>query len=122
MSRVPLRIGLTKLPELLSEVVRSMFEPGEAEFVGLDARHGPAEAPSSAELHAVVAGVSGPWESDVLALRAPAAPTGAGGARTARAARHPHLRRPDPCDVTDPDPGGFMTSLDHQVPGTHDGS
>lgn len=65
---MPLRIGLTKLPELLNEVVRSMFEPGEAEFVELDARHGPAEAPSSAQLHAVVAGVRGPWESDVLAI------------------------------------------------------
>ena len=68
LSSVSLRIGLTKLPELINEVVRSMFEPGEAEFVEFDARRSPAEPPTPALLHAVVAGVSGPLEPDVVAI------------------------------------------------------
>jgi len=70
--RVPVRIGLMNLPELLNEVVRSQFEPGEAEFVELDAG-ARADSPRvrrlpTVELHVVVAGVRGPWEPDVLAL------------------------------------------------------
>lgn len=65
-----LRIGLLNLPELLAEVVRSAFEPGDAAFEKLpDAAAVAARGqPNRPVLDAVIVGVQGAWERSVLAM------------------------------------------------------
>lgn len=69
---MPVRIGLLDVPEMLADVVRSAFEPGDAEFdrmpdlPGADASH----AAAAAGLDAVIAGVDEAGQRDVLSLAA----------------------------------------------------
>ncbi|TIC88285.1 hypothetical protein E8D34_04920 [Nocardioides sp. GY 10113] len=66
---MPLRIGLLQVPELLADVVRSAFGPGVAEFEDLtDAAT--VRDPATGHGHdAVIAGVAGAWEPEVLRLK-----------------------------------------------------
>jgi hypothetical protein len=68
---VTLRIGLLRLPQLLTDVVRSAFERGEAEFDEVDSPTGvsPRDPVTGVGHDAVIAGAVDAWEQDLVDLK-----------------------------------------------------
>lgn len=64
--RVPLRIGLLRVPRFLADVVRAAFVTSDAEFDELR----DAEAVATGPGHdAIIAGIDDPWDGDVIQLK-----------------------------------------------------
>ena len=68
--QMPVRIGLLHLPEMLADVVRSAFDPVDAEFDRMSGGASPEASRAAAGLDAVIAGVDDAWQSDVVSLAA----------------------------------------------------
>jgi len=65
---MPVRIGLLHVPEMLADVVRSSFEPGDAEFDRMSGVESADASRAAARLDAVIAGVDEAWQRDVVDL------------------------------------------------------
>jgi hypothetical protein len=68
--QMPVRIGLLHLPEMLADVVRSAFDPVDAEFDRMSSGASPDGSRAADGLDAVIAGVDEAWQSDVVSLAA----------------------------------------------------
>lgn len=68
--QMPVRIGLLDVPEMLADVVRSAFDPGDAEFDRLPGLPGADASHAAAGLDAVIVGVDEAGQRDVLSLAA----------------------------------------------------
>jgi hypothetical protein len=68
--QMPVRIGLLHVPEMLADVVRSAFDPGDAEFDRMSGVAGADASRAAAGLDAVIAGVDEAWQNDVVNLAA----------------------------------------------------
>ena len=68
--QMPVRIGLLHVPEMLADVVRSAFEPGDAEFSRMTGVENTGAAQAPVRLDAVIAGVDEAWQRDVVDLAA----------------------------------------------------
>lgn len=68
--QVPVRIGLLQVPEMLADVVRSSFDPGDAELVRMPGVESADAASATDRLDAVIAGVDEAWQRDVVDLAA----------------------------------------------------
>ncbi len=65
-----MRIGLLQVPEMLADVVRSSFDPGDAELVRMPGVESADAASATDRLDAVIAGVDEAWQRDVVDLAA----------------------------------------------------